>query len=265
MTSLRRPTFLLADSQLLFSRGERCLPRRVAEALEVKDGTSFRAAYIGASNGDEQAFYDVFLAAMDGWGVHDCQMIRSRPTDESLAFLESADLVLLAGGDVDRGLGIMKSNGVLDRVRTAHATGAILIGVSAGATQLGRCGWATEDAGPPRAFEAASLLPYVVEAHGEPDWPGLNVTLPPLGPGACGIGIPLGGGAIVHPDWSLEPLRHALWEFSVQDDGSLRQALLLDGLAPLAPQESIGGRVPVAGAHTAGETNGKATGPIILN
>ena len=94
--------FLLADSQLLFLRDEGSLfLDRVRAAL----GPEPRAAYLGASNGDEPAFYDIFVAAMEGIGVRACRSVPSAPSEADRAFLEEASVILLAGGDADRGCG----------------------------------------------------------------------------------------------------------------------------------------------------------------
>jgi len=52
--------------------------------------------------------------------------------------------------------------------------------------------------------------------------------VPKAGELAKGFGIPSGGGALYHPDYSLEPVRHALTEMEVTENG-LRQALLFPG------------------------------------
>src|SRR5690349_4947937 len=101
-----KPILLLADSQLLFWReesGEPFLAR--ARALLEADGPvrPYKAAYLGASNGDAPEFYQLFVAAMEEIGIRDCRLIPSNPTPEDRSFLHQADLVLLAGGDVERG------------------------------------------------------------------------------------------------------------------------------------------------------------------
>src|SRR2546423_9704340 len=94
-----KPLYLLADSQLLFLREtEHAFMNRIREAL---DSTDPKAAYLGASNGDDPAFYSIFEAAMQSIGISQCRMVPVHPSADDLAFLQSADLVLLAGGDVE--------------------------------------------------------------------------------------------------------------------------------------------------------------------
>src|SRR5215216_5548370 len=96
-----KPILLLADSQLLFWRenGELLIER----ALKASTRDRPKAAYVGASNGDEPDFYEIFVSAMEGLGIFDCRMIPSTVSEVDLAFLNDADIVLLAGGDVETG------------------------------------------------------------------------------------------------------------------------------------------------------------------
>jgi peptidase E len=215
-----RPLLLLADSQLLFRReGDRPLLAGVLSALG--DGP-LKAAYLGASNGDVRDFYDIFVAAMEGVGVGDTKMIMTVPSDEERAYLEEASIVLLAGGDAARGYRAFEASGLKDRILARYAAGAVLIGISAGAMLLGMLGWSGQEA----PFDAFGLAPFVVGAHGEPDWAELTRVVESREGKVRGIGIPLGGGAIVHPDLSVSPVQKGLVEIRLEE-GAIRRALLL--------------------------------------
>src|SRR6185295_7541254 len=170
-----QPVFLLSDSQLLFWR----------------DG--------------EPEFYELFLAAMDGIGIRRCRHVPERPTSEDLAWVDAADLLLFAGGDVRRGWDSFQANGLPEKIFARYYAGALLVGISAGAVQLGLKGL---DEGSDRLFDTFRVVPFVLDAHGEPDWHRLYRTVPRAGEHVKGIGIPTGGGLIYHPDYSLEPIRH---------------------------------------------------------
>src|SRR5690242_5197749 len=132
--------FLLADSQLLFWRehGQLLLERVVKSRTRRR----LRAAYIGASNGDDPDFYTIFVEAMEGVGISDCALISSSEPD--LTFLNDADIILLAGGDVELGWRTFVTNGLNHHLVRRHSEGATLIGISAGAVQLG-LGWVAAD------------------------------------------------------------------------------------------------------------------------
>src|SRR6185503_14734126 len=100
MTALK-PIFLFADSQLLFWRENGAL--LIERIVEATTRDQLKAAYVGASNGDQPDFYEIFVAAMEGIGVVDCRMIPSALSEADIAFLNDANIILLAGGDVEIG------------------------------------------------------------------------------------------------------------------------------------------------------------------
>lgn len=222
-----QPIFLLADSQLLFWHdGEELFLEQVRRLLETDNP---KAAYVGASNGDAPEFYQLFEGAMEAAGVRDCHQIPSEPSAEDLEFFDSANLILLAGGDVERGWKTYQQNGLKQKLVERYYTGAMLFGVSAGAVQLGLYGWRQAqpggDEGKIELFETFKLIPLVIDAHQEPDWRRLGRALPEAGAYVQGLGIPSGGGAIVYPDMTVEPVRRPLTELCVQD-GEIRQSLV---------------------------------------
>src|SRR6476661_7276575 len=88
LSTMVKPLYLLADSQLLFWKGNGdSLAERIREELET---VTPRAAYVGASNGDQQEFYSLFIAAMETMGVSNCRMVPSQPSREDILFVEEA-------------------------------------------------------------------------------------------------------------------------------------------------------------------------------
>ncbi len=130
-----KPLYLLADSQLFFWKSE---SDSLAERLRADlDTSNPKAAYVGASNGDQPEFYSLFQAAMDAMGISDCRAVPSQPSREDISFLEEANLIVLSGGDVERGWKVFEQNGLKELLPRKRFDGAILMGVSAGAVQLG--------------------------------------------------------------------------------------------------------------------------------
>jgi peptidase S51-like protein len=202
-----RPIVLLADSQLLFWRENGGL---LLERLLTRG--QLKAAYIGASNGDDPNFYAIFVAAMGGAGVLDCRMIPSIVSEADLAFLNNADIILLAGGDVEVGWRVFLNNGLSKHIVRRYFEGALLIGISAGAVQLGLCGLAADGS----LIETFKLVPYIIGAHEESEnWKMTRALLRLSGPGKTAIGLPFGGGAIYHPDQTVEALRQPLVRLSL--------------------------------------------------
>src|SRR5215216_4971390 len=219
-TTQLKPIFLLADSQLLFWRenGQLLIERVVKE----KARDQLKAAYIGASNGDDPDFYAIFVAAMEGVGVFDCRMIPSSVSEADMAFLNDADIILLAGGDVEAGWRVFLTNGLSEHIVRKYFEGASLIGVSAGAVQLGLCCLAADGS----LIETFKLVPFIIGAHEESDnWKMTTELLRLSGPGKTAIGLPTGGGAIYHQDQTVEPLRHPLVKLSLKE-GNVHHAVI---------------------------------------
>jgi len=215
-----KPIFLLADSQLLFWRenGQLLIERLV----KARTRDRLKAAYVGASNGDDPAFYAIFVSAMEGVGVFDRGMIPSAVSEADLAFLNDADIILLAGGDVEMGWRTFLTNGLNNHIVRRYFEGATLIGISAGAVQLGRGCLAADGT----LIETFKLVPFIIGAHEESDnWRTTTELLRLSTPNTKAIGLPAGGGAIYHQDRTVEPLRHPVVELSLRD-GKIHQTFL---------------------------------------
>ena len=209
-----QPLYLLADSQLLFwKRQERLLLESALDALA--QDTPLSAAYVGASNGDRPEFYEIFEAAVDAIGITDRRMIDSSFGAADRAFLDRAQLIVLAGGDVRLGWNTFEKTGMKDAILGRHAHGAILVGISAGAVQLGRFGMVeTPESRSAELLEMFNLVPVVIDTHDErSEWARLSRAIQMLQGATTGLGISSGGGVIVHPDTTLEPLRRPAHEF----------------------------------------------------
>ena len=144
-------------------------------------------------------------------------MIPSQPDEGDLAFLMSADVILLAGGDVQHGWQVFDRSGLRELIVRRYDEGAWLVGVSAGAVQLGLMGWTmTTSPDVTETFDTFQLIPYVIAAHDEgSDWAGLNQAVRSVKRAVRGVGLPTGGGAIYHAGDRLEPIRYPLYEIAV--------------------------------------------------
>jgi cyanophycinase-like exopeptidase len=220
-----KPIYLFADSQLLFWRheGEPFIERLLGEV----DSASPKAAYIGASNKDNPEYYGIFQAALEGIGIANHRMIVSEPSEEQRAFLEEADVVLLAGGDPVHGWRVLERNGVRDIIARRYYEGALLCGVSAGAAQLG---WAAyrRDGGAVELAATFRFVPCVIDVHDEDgNWISLKEAVEKAWPRVKGIGIPAGGGLVFHSDDnSIEPIRRPVHECTLSE-GTFEERLLL--------------------------------------
>jgi cyanophycinase len=209
-----QPLYLLADSQLLFWRHRnRPLLQTALDGL-ARD-TPVSAAYIGASNGDRPEYYEIFEAAMDSIGITHRRMIDSSFGPADRTFVEHAQLIVLAGGDVRLGWTTFEKSGMKDALLRRYAHGAILVGISAGAVQLGQYGIIEAPESPEtQLLDVFNLVASVVDTHDErANWGRLSRTIESLKGTATGLGIPSGSGVIVHADTTIEPLRRPVHHF----------------------------------------------------
>jgi hypothetical protein len=237
-----RPLFLFADSQLLFWRpAGRPFLARLAAALPAREP---RAAYIGVSNGDDPTFYALFEAAMDLAGIHHRRHLGAAMGAADRRYLDTADLVLLSGGDVVRGFRALESNGLREALARRYLEGQVLAGVSAGAVQLGWLAHGGDEPATSTLLETLKLVPAVIGVHEEQDqWRHLHRLLRLSDLPIRGLGIPAGGGLIYHPDQSVEPVRHPVQEIAYQE-GRWRSSLLFppagDPTEPARPAPPAG-------------------------
>lgn len=220
-----QPIYLLADSELLFWRDKRGLFLSQVRCRLGKERPA--AAYVGASNGDKPEFYSIFTAAMANIGVTDCKMIKSSFSWEDKLFFESADIILLAGGDVQRGWDVIDQIGIKEALIRRYHGGAALLGLSAGAVQLGLYGLREGDQPSVSLFDTLKLVPFAVDVHEErSEWERLSTLIELLNSSVKGIGLPSGGGMIFHSDYTVEPLRFPVHEFSIYDQKLTHRLLI---------------------------------------
>ncbi len=203
-----QPVYLFADSQLLFwQSGDGPFIQTLTQSFPKED---IRAAYIGASNGDEPVFYEMFEAAMRLADIQNCRHITSAYSAEEKQFLKSSDVILLAGGSVLQGWKVLEKSGMQDVIRERREKGAVLIGISAGAIQLGLTAKDEEN-----VLELLRIVPLCIAVHDEQkEWKTLKELTGRPGALFTGIGIPSGGGMVYHPDHTIEALRKPLIEIS---------------------------------------------------
>ncbi len=203
-----KPVYLFADSQLLFWHlDDAPFLHVLPNAFPEKD---IQAAYIGASNGDEPAFYEMFEAAMNQVDIYNCKHITVAYSTEEEQFLKTSDVILLAGGSISQGWKVIEESGMQNAIQERREAGAVLVGISAGAIQLGLAAVEEET-----EFELMKVVPLCISVHEEQnEWKELKKLAGNPDTLNSGIGIPQGGGMIYHPDHTIEALRKPLTEIS---------------------------------------------------
>ncbi|MBD3225077.1 MAG: hypothetical protein GF313_10140 [Caldithrix sp.] len=222
---LIKPIVLLADSHWLYTpyNGEFLLKK----LLNNPSSDSLRAAYIGASNEDNPSYYDIFVYAMELNGIKNCSQISSafEPIDKEN--LMDANLILLAGGDIKKGWDIISGQEMYAIIKQKYYQGTLIIGVSAGAIQLGLYGWDLTEQGNLNVFETMKLIPMVIHAHNEAEnWTILKQVLKKIDHWTVGLGMPIRSGLLCHNDHTIEVVNQPVYEFTRQEDTILENLIL---------------------------------------
>ena len=154
---------------------------------------------------------------MEALDIRDCKMILSSFSPEDKSFVNEADIILLAGGDVEQGWDVFCEVGLKELVIKRYYEGSLLMGVSAGAVQLGLFGVVELEGSFNRLIDTFKLVPFLISAHEEEQgWRGIREAIELLDGKAKGIGIPAGGGLVYYPDQSIEAIRYPVYELSMR-------------------------------------------------
>jgi cyanophycinase len=220
---MSQPLYLFADSQPLFWRGGAFL----AGLCQAAGNSQPNVAYIGASNGDSPDAHGIFAAAFAQIDTRRTHWVRADYAAADRDFLETADVIVLAGGDVEAGWNVFTRTGMRELLEKRYREGAILLGVSAGAVQFGKYAAVPAAHGGQKLLETFGLIEFLVDVHDEKrDWQALSTTIQLLEGTVRGLGIPHGAALVAHGDGTFEPVGRAVEEF-VLTAGRLRRSVLL--------------------------------------
>src|SRR5687768_3045158 len=105
-----QPLYLLADSQILFWQS---LTGPYLKSIlgSSKVPANPKIAYIGASNGDSPEAHAIFAAAIEQLDSPRPHHVRASYSADDRKFLGAADVVVLAGGEVETGWNAFMQSG----------------------------------------------------------------------------------------------------------------------------------------------------------
>ena len=219
------PALLLAGGR---PRDPSAMARMMARRL---GGTKKpRVAYIGTANGDNRVFFQMMKSMLTQAGAGKVDFLRLAKAKPDLQAvreaLSAADVVFLAGGEVEDGIRWLQKHGLVPFLRDLHREGKPFLGVSAGVIMMGShwVHWEVpEDDDTSSLFDCLGLIPLLFDTHGEDeDWVEIKAALKLLGDGARGYGLP--GGTVVEADsgGTLTELEKAYIIF-INESGKIRQ------------------------------------------
>lgn len=155
--------FLLADSLPLFDNDF---------IARLGDCSGMQGVYIGAANGDQADYFEIAEAFFMRLGASPRWHLQAS-TENRLADDYRASVIILAGGDVDKGWGYLNKPVIRDWLEAKRESGSVFLGLSAGAIHIGN---GLDSLGALRPY--LNWLPEGVAVHEEAfDWPSREAML----------------------------------------------------------------------------------------
>ena len=189
------------------------------------------AAYIGAANGDNPAFYALMKSMLLRAGVSKVVFVRlaRKKIDAGAvkAALAFADLIFISGGEVEDGMNWLNRHGLTAFLKSLYREGKQFLCVSAGTIMMGARWVRWDDPGnddTAELFDCLGIIPVVFDTHAEDeDWIELKTVLRLTGDGARGYGIPRGGAIRADSKGTLVNLKESYLTF-INENGNCRIA-----------------------------------------
>jgi cyanophycinase-like exopeptidase len=219
------PIFLIAGG-----RSERIWkgPDPLIQGVFLRAGISRpTVAYVGAASGDNAAFR-LFIARRlqkSGAGKVTPVLLCSRhaDTEKAEAVLEASDLVFISGGDVEKGMRVLKEKQMIDTLQHLYHTGKPFFGISAGSIMLAQqwIRWLDpDDDTSSELFDCLGFAPVLCDTHAETEgWEELKALLALSPTGSIGYGIASGTAIVAEPDGTVSALGGEVYRFKKRARG----------------------------------------------
>jgi peptidase E len=177
--------------------------------------------YVGTANNDDARFFSFIMQEMLDAGSGKVNHAIITPHNANLKkaqnILDSADIVFISGGDVDRGMEVLREKGMIDFLSQLYRQGKPFFGSSAGSIMLAKewIRWQDpNDNASTEIFPCLELVPVICDTHAEEDdWQELKALLALEQDNVRGYGIPSGAAIKVFPDGKIEALGNAVYQY----------------------------------------------------
>jgi peptidase E len=201
------PLFLLAGRPKTMPKGNRPDPL-LQQVIQGCGKAHPGVAYLGSASGDNRGFFTMISVLLKNAGAGE---VLPAPTvaakvdlGKTRDILNSADAVLVSGGDVEEGMRVLGEKNLAPLLRARYDHGTVFVGLSAGSIMLCRqwVRWRdASDDSTAEAFPCLGFAPLLCDTHGEAEnWEELLALLRVASQGAVGYGIPSGAGLCVTPN-----------------------------------------------------------------
>jgi len=228
------PVFLLAGGAGSRTRNPDPL-LQIIFAASAKSKPSI--AYLGSASNDDRDFFE--------WTAHYFKQSGAGPVKPALTVgpkanlnkakevIESADIVYVSGGDVEKGMTVIAQTGLQPFLEKLFKNGKLFFGLSAGSIMLAQAWVRWEDPDDDATaciFPCLNFGPLLCDTHAEKEgWEELQALLKLGLDGMRGYGIPSGGGLCVDPDGSIQAMGKPVHCF-INNKGKVKRIVDLEVL-----------------------------------
>ena len=232
MTTNMKPVYLFAGGR---GRNRQTPDPSIALALGESGKVLPNVAYIGTASGDDTSFLESQVRAFNQSGAGKVTLALIAPKDadlkEAKKIIESADIVYVSGGDVERGMKALVEKNMVSFLKDIYRQGKPFFGRSAGSIMLANewVRWRNpEDDSTAELFPCLGIAPVICDTHDEEaGWEELRAALALKGEGSVGYGLVSGTAVKVFPDGRVEALGGAIHCFKRSKSGVERMPDLL--------------------------------------
>lgn len=220
-----KPVYLLAGGR---PRNPQIFNPLLQAVFRESGKTSPAIAYVGVASEDNKAFFFMMATLLKGAGAGKIRHAVISPEKSDLKkaqdIINSADIIYISGGDVERGMQILQEKRMADFLLELYGLGKLFFGISAGSIMLAKewIRWRNpEDDATAEIFPCLGIAPVIFDTHGEQDdWEELQALLKLKQDNTKGYGIVSGTAIKIFPDGRIEALGGAVHQY-IKCDGSV--------------------------------------------
>jgi peptidase E len=218
MMSGKKPVYLLAGGR---PGGRGTTDLIIQMIFKESARVSPTIAYVGTANGDNEDFFNRMAQMCREAGSYRVNHALISPDGADLKkaqdVLNSADIVFISGGDVDRGMRVLREKNMIDCLSTLYQQGKPFFGTSAGAIMLAKewVRWRDpDDNTSAELFSCLGFATVICDCHDEEGgWQELKAALRLEEDNVRGYGLVAGTAIRVFPDSKIEALGGAIHQY----------------------------------------------------
>ncbi|MFC1920122.1 Type 1 glutamine amidotransferase-like domain-containing protein [Chloroflexota bacterium] len=228
----QKPVYLFASGRPRDSR----TPDPLIQAVLRESGKkSPSIAYSGTASGDDENFFkrisEPFREAGASRVFHAVITSENADINKAKDILVNADIIFISGGDVDRGIRVLREKNMIEFLNGLYKEGKLFFGASAGAIMLAKewVRWPDpDDSSSAELFPCLDFAPVICDCHDEESgWEELKAALMLEQNNTVGYGLASGTAIKVFPDGTPEALGSAVHRYIRHNDSVERISDLL--------------------------------------